>query len=174
MNVVCATWPAVLLAVCATSCYNSWQFTSHITAVTGVCHYFKSTVDCQIHFNANDFNNSIQVSSLSESTSDSVDNEPHRGHGLLKSNGAILWESWMKSLNVMFTLEEKLNAYSETIRDVQSLQQLQQENHGDDLPLLPIMCGNWGALVFITMGMIQDLATCIGVWYYNSHDLHKH
>lgn len=80
----------------------------------------------------------------------------------------------MKSLNVMFTLEEKLNAYSETIRDVQSLQQLQQENHGDDLPLLPIMCGNWGALVFITMGMIQDLATCIGVWYYNSHDLHKH
>jgi len=93
MYTALATWPDISYAVAALSRYNLRRFTSHMTAVTRVLQYLKSTADFRLHFDRNDIGNSLVGYSDSDCADDSADDKSQGGHAFLASNGAISWQS---------------------------------------------------------------------------------
>ena len=87
--------------------------------------------------------------------------------------GAVSWQSRKQSLITMSTLKAEFIACSEASRDAKWLLQLQKHIHGEDLPPLPIVCDNQGALTLITTGIIKARTKHINVCCHNSQDLHK-
>jgi len=123
MHTALATRPDNSYAVAALSRYNSWPFTSHMTAAKRVLQYLKSKADFQLHFNGNgigiDIGNSLVGYLESDWANHSADCKSEGGHVFLASNGAISWQSWKQSLIAMSTLEAEFIACSEASREAQ-------------------------------------------------------
>jgi len=176
-SLMCAalgTRPDFPYAVAALSHYNSYPFTSHMTAAKRVLQYLKSTADFRLHFNHKgiDIRNGLVGYSDSNWANDSTDRHSHGGHVFLTSNSAISSQSQMQGFIAMSTLEAEFIACSAACREPKWLLQLLNDIHDKDSPPLPINCNNQGALTLIITGIIEARTKHIDVCDHNSPDLH--
>jgi len=103
LDTALATRPDISYVVAALSHYNSWPFTSHMTAANRVLQYLKFTADFQLCFNCINISSTLVGYSDSDWANDSADHKSQRGHISKKyfRPGGMAPSEWTRSVRAV-------------------------------------------------------------------------